>query len=132
LGFNSFFLEINHGDWCVHIGQMAHIIMNLDEETILRLNGIRTKLEEHVLSTFNGNKMWYQENTLQIYGTVNLTTDEWGVHVNFVSENREPISLSGRWDVIIAYSNHLGAQYCGWSLDFECPYPEWEERNHDQ
>jgi hypothetical protein len=62
----------------------------------------------------------------QLKGIANITTDDWGVQVTFVSENHRPISLSGRWDFIICYADHLGAQYCGWSLDLECPYPEWE------
>ena len=89
-------------------------------------------LEEHILTTFNGQEMWYQEKRLQFKGIAHITTDEWGVVVRFVSEDRAPLSLSGRWDFIIAYKNHLGAQYAGWSLDFECPYPEWEtEKNTD-
>ena len=106
--------------------------MALSEDEKDRLNGIREQLERHILTTFNGKEMWYQERTLQVKGIAHITTDEWGVCVNFESENPEAISLSGRWDVIIAYSNHLGALYCGWSLDFECPYPEWESKTHHE
>jgi hypothetical protein len=106
--------------------------MALSEDEKDRLNGIREQLERNILTTFNGKEMWYQERTLQVKGIAHITTDEWGVSVNFESENREAVSLSGRWDVIIAYSNHLGAQYCGWSLDFECPYPEWESNTHHE
>ena len=76
------------------------------------------------MSTFDGKEMWFQERYLQVNGIVNIASDAWGINVNFVSEHCDPIYVSGRWDVLIAYNNHLGAQYCGWSLDFECPYPE--------
>jgi len=116
----------------VNIGMNPCIIMALSEDVEGRLKGIRENLERHVLSNFDGKEMWYQERTLQVKGIAHITTDEWGVHVNFESENHEVISLSGRWDVIIAYTNHLGAQYCGWSLDFECPYPEWESNTPEE
>jgi hypothetical protein len=54
------------------------------------------------------------------------------VSIRFECENQKTRSLSGRWDVIIAYADHIGAQYCGWSLDFECPYPEWESDENKQ
>ena len=98
--------------------------LNKDQKRLLKEK--RNKLELHILSTFDGKEMWYQEKRLQFKGIANITTDEWGVCINFKCENKKTFHLSGRWDVIIAYTNHIGAQYCGWSLDFQCPYPEWE------
>jgi hypothetical protein len=107
--------------------------MALSEDEKDQLNGIREQLEKHILTTFNGKEMWYQEGILQAKGIAHITTDEWGVRINFVeSENHEAISLDGRWDVIIAHSNYLGASMVGWSLSFECPYPEWESNTHHE
>ncbi|MBT60172.1 MAG: hypothetical protein CMA63_01285 [Euryarchaeota archaeon] len=102
--------------------------MHKEEPLKEKLKRIREKLEHHIISIFDGKEMWYQEKKKQFRGTVNITTDEWGVSVRMDCDRHRPISLSGRWDVILAYSDHLGAQYAGWSLDFECPYPEWEEK----
>ena len=88
-----------------------------------RLKEIKQELEDHVAS-FDGRKMWYQERMLQFQGTAHITTDEWGVRVRFESENFRTLTLTGRWDVIVSYSNGLRAQYCDWSLCFECPWPE--------
>ena len=70
--------------------------MALSEDEKDRLNGIREQLERHILTTFNGKEMWYQESTLQVKGIAHITTDEWGVHVNFESENPEAISLASQ------------------------------------
>ena len=95
----------------------------LNQETRAKLIEIRERLEPH-LNVFNGEEMWYQERSLQFKGIAHITTDDWGVRVRFESENYRTLTLSGRWDVLIAYSNSLGAQYCGWSLSLECRYPE--------
>ena len=102
---------------------IAPEIAGLNEETIARLSEIRKRIEPHV-ATFNGREMWYQERMLQFRGKAHITTDEWGVRVRFESENFRTLTLSGRWDVIVSYSNGLRAQYCDWSLCFECPWPE--------
>ena len=88
-----------------------------------RLREIRGRLEPHVKS-FNGREMWFQERHLQFKGIAHITTDEWGVRVRFESENFRTLTLSGRWDILLVYSDSLGAVYCGWRLSFECPYPE--------
>ncbi len=102
---------------------MAPEIEGLKEEERARLGEIREKLEPHV-ANFDGKEMWYQERMLQFQGTAHITTDEWGVRVRFESENFRTLTLSGRWDIIVSYSNGLRAQYCDWSLCFECPWPE--------
>ena len=102
---------------------IAPEIAGLGAEERAKLNEIRGRLEAHVAS-FDGSEMWYQERMLQFQGTAHITTDEWGVRVRFVSENFRTLTLSGRWDVIVSYSNGLRAQYCDWSLCFECPWPE--------
>ena len=102
---------------------VAPEVEGLSEETRTKLRDIRQKLESHVTS-FNGKEMWYQERLLQFEGTAHITTDEWGVTIRFVSENFRTLTLSGRWDVLLAYSDSLGAVYCGWSLSLECLYPE--------
>jgi hypothetical protein len=102
---------------------IAPEVAGLGAEERARLSEIKEKLEAHVTS-FDGREMWYQERMLQFQGTAHITTDEWGVRVRFESENFRTLTLSGRWDVIVSYSNGLRAQYCDWSLCFECPWPE--------
>tara|TARA_B100000902_G_scaffold190355_1_gene182003 strand:- start:587 stop:913 length:327 start_codon:yes stop_codon:yes gene_type:complete len=96
-----------------------------------RLKAIRERLESHIMSTFQGKEMWYQEKRLQYKGTPDITTDAWGVTVHFECKRARPVHLSGRWDFIIAYADYIAAAYAGWSLSFECPHPEWEEE-HDE
>ena len=99
-------------------------LQGLSEETISILTEKRHQLESHIIGTFNGNEMWFQERRLQFKGVPHITTDEWGVTIRFNSESFRTLSLSGRWDVIISRSSGLGAHYAGWTLSFDCPYPE--------
>ena len=103
--------------------EIAPEVAGLGVEERARLKEIKQELEGHVAS-FDGREMWYQERMLQFQGTAHITTDEWGVRVRFESENFRTLTLSGRWDVIVSYSNGLRAQYCDWSLCFDCPWPE--------
>jgi hypothetical protein len=99
-------------------------LQGLSEETISILTQKRHELESHIIDTFDGNEMWFQERRLQFKGVPHITTDEWGVTIRFKSENFRTLSLSGRWDVIISRNSGLGAHYAGWVLSFDCPYPE--------
>ena len=103
--------------------EIAPEVAGLGAEERARLKEIKERLEDQV-SSFDGREMWYQERLLQFQGTAHITTDEWGVRVRFESENFRTLTLSGRWDVIVSYSDGLRAQYCDWSLCFECPWPE--------
>jgi len=103
--------------------EIAPELEKVSAEERAKLREIRDRLEPHV-SSFNGREMWYQERHLQFKGIAHITTDEWGVRVRFESENFRTLTLSGRWDILLAYSDSLGAVYCGWRLSFECPYPE--------
>ena len=103
--------------------EIAPEVAGLGAEERARLREIKERLEDQV-SSFDGREMWYQERLLQFQGTAHITTDEWGVRVRFESENFRTLTLSGRWDVIVSYSNGLSALYCDWSLCFECPWPE--------
>ena len=99
-------------------------LQGLSEETISILTQKRHELESHIIDTFDGNEMWFQERRLQFKGVPHITTDKWGVSIRFKSENFRTLSLSGRWDVIISRNSGLGAHYAGWVLSFDCPYPE--------
>ena len=103
--------------------EIAPEIEKYSAEERAKLREIRDRLEPHV-SSFNGREMWYQERHLQFKGIAHITTDEWGVRVRFESENFRTLTLSGRWDILLAYSDSLGAVYCGWRLSLECLYPE--------
>lgn len=99
-------------------------LQGLSEETISILTEKRHELESHIIDSFNGKVMWFQERRLQFKGVPLITTDEWGVAIRFESENFRTLSLSGRWDAIISRSRGLGAHYAGWTLSLDCPYPE--------
>ena len=99
-------------------------LQGLSEETISILTQKRHELESHIIDSFDGKVMWFQERRLQFKGVPHITTDEWGVTIRFESENFRSLSLSGRWDVIISRSSGLGAHYAGWTLSLDCPYPE--------
>ena len=110
----------NHGNTIANAPETE----GLSEETRTRLSEIRSELEPHI-ATFDGREMWYQERRFQFQGVAHITTDNWGVRIRFESDNFRTLTLSGRWDFILAYSDSLGAQYCGWTLSLECLYPEF-------
>jgi hypothetical protein len=98
--------------------------MVLSDETQAILHTRREALEATV-QALGGQEIWYQEQHLQFPGIAHITTDDWGVRVRFESEHwHDSLTLSGRWDIIYVSSGHLGAQYCGWILCINCPYPE--------
>ena len=99
-------------------------LQGLSEETISNLTQKRHELESHIIDTFDGNEMWFQERRLQFKGVPRITTDDWGVSIRFESSVFRTLRLSGRWDVIICREKGLGAHYAGWTLSFDCPYPE--------
>ena len=103
--------------------EIAPELEKVSAEERAKLREIRDRLEPHV-SSFNGREMWYQERHLQFKGIAHITTDEWGVRVRFESDGFRTLTLSGRWDILLAYSDSLGAVYCGWRLSLECLYPE--------
>ena len=103
--------------------EIAPELEKVSAEERAKLREIRDRLEPHV-SSFDGREMWYQERHLQFKGIAHITTDEWGVRVRFESESFRTLTLSGRWDILLVYSDSLGAVYCGWRLSLECLYPE--------
>ena len=90
--------------------ETASEVDGYSEEDRAKLREIRQGLESHVTS-FDGREMWYQERHLQFKGIAHITTDEWGVRVRFESENFRTLTLSGRWDILLAYSDSLGAVF---------------------
>ena len=60
-------------------------LQGLSEETISILTQKRHELESHIIDTFDGNEMWFQERRLQFKGVPHITTDEWGVSIRFLS-----------------------------------------------
>jgi len=110
----------------------AEKISNLSPTERSLFVDIRKKLESAILRNFHMKKVWFQERDMQWRGLAKISTDEWGVRVRFESENHRTLFLSGRWDVMLASPNYLGAQYCGWSITSECLYPEWESANLEE
>ena len=107
---------------CGKASETASEVEGYSEEERAKLREIRQGLESHVTS-FDGREMW-SERHLQFKGIAHITTDEWGVRVRFESDSFRTLTLSGRWDILLAYSDSLGAVYCGWRLSLECLDPE--------
>ena len=68
----------------------------LGEETISHLSERRKELEAHIMDTFNGKEMWFQERRLQFKGVVNITTNEWGVSMR--GGQCASTALTQRWE----------------------------------
>ena len=96
----------------------------MDEKIKLReeLISLREKLEK-TIQAFDGQKMWFQELTLQFDGIVSVKTDSWGVNITITSDHREPLTVSGRWDILFVSESRISAAYAGWNLSKECNYP---------
>ena len=82
----------------------------MDEKIKLReeLISLREKLEK-TIQDFDGQKMWFQELTLQFDGIVTVKTDSWGVNITITSEHREPLTVSGRWDILFVSESRVSA-----------------------
>ena len=101
--------------------------MDTEEEIKQKKKALRERFEQHILDNFDGQEVWFQEKRVQLVGEAKILADDWGIHVNFESEEGEAFSVSGRWDYLVVYADRLGAAYCGWSLTTFCPYPEWND-----
>ena len=101
--------------------------MDAEEEIKQKQKALRERFEQHILDNFDGQEVWFQQKRVQLVGEAKILADDWGIHVNFESEEGEAFSVSGRWDYLVVYADRLGATYCGWSLTTFCPYPEWND-----
>jgi hypothetical protein len=78
--------------------------------------------KEALAQAFDGRTVWYQEKYILVHARAEVTTSDWGVNVRLANDDGyavfhgRPISLSGRWDVLIVGEGRMGAQYAGWSL----------------
>ena len=80
---------------------------------------------EQKVKEFDGQRMWYQEKYYQIPGICKIESNDWGIVVTITSEHRDkPLTVSGRWDVMVIHQNGIGAQYCGWSITSDRCYDE--------
>ena len=85
---------------------------------------LRRETFEPVVKLFQGQKMWFNENRIQFDGIVNVKTDSWGVTLTITSEHRDPLKVSGRWDILYVRKSRISAAYAGWMISRECYYPE--------
>jgi len=88
--------------------------------------------KEALAQAFDGQTVWYQEKHILVHARAEVTTSDWGVNVRLANENGyavfhgRPVSLSGRWDVLIVGEGRMGAQYAGWSLTTWHPFGDDE------
>jgi hypothetical protein len=89
--------------------------------------------KEALAQAFDGRTVWYQEKYILVHARAEVTTSDWGVNVRLANDDGyavfhgRPISLSGRWDVLIVGEGRMGTQYAGWSLTTWHPFGEDEE-----
>jgi len=90
------------------------------------------KRKAALAQAFDGRTVWYQEKHILVHARAEVTTSEWGVNVRLANDDGyavfhgRPISLSGRWDVLIVGEGRMGAQYAGWSLTTWHPFGDDE------
>ena len=88
--------------------------------------------KEALAQAFDGQTVWYQEKHILVHARAEVTTSDWGVNVRLANENGyavfhgRPVSLSGRWDVLLVGEGRMGAQYAGWSLTTWHPFGDDE------
>lgn len=79
---------------------------------------------ESLIKSWNGSEMWFQERHLQFPGTVQITTNDWGISIIIISKYFRKFSVSGCWEIIRVSGSRISALYCGWTLDKEMIWPE--------
>lgn len=78
---------------------------------------LRAKYEEHLMSTFHEQRVLFEEGRIRIKGQAVLICDEWGVTVNIEPETeKEPLTVSGAWEILSVWKDRLGAAYVGWGI----------------
>jgi len=78
---------------------------------------LRTKYEEHLMSTFHEQRVLFEEGRIRVKGQAVLVCDDWGVTVNIEPETvKEPFTVSGAWEILSVWKNRLGAAYVGWGI----------------
>jgi hypothetical protein len=88
--------------------------------------------KEALAQAFDGQTVWYQEKHILVHARAEVTTSDWGVNVRLANDDGyavfhgRPVSLSGRWDVLIVGEGRMGAQYAGWSLTTWHPFGDDE------
>jgi len=79
---------------------------------------IRASVEKTIFETFHQQSVIYREFILEVVGTAEIETDDWGVHVRIITEGDfENFSLSGAWSILHLSEDRLFAAYVGWSIE---------------
>ena len=72
---------------------------------------------EQKINHWNNTVMHYSEGILSFPGSVEISTDDWGVRITVISEHYDrPVTLSGAWEIISVGGNSMSAAYVNWSL----------------
>ena len=78
---------------------------------------LRARFEPHLMETFHGHRVLFEEGRIRLHATAQLECDEWGVSVRLEPENdREPFTVSGAWEILSVWRNRVGAPYVGWGI----------------
>ena len=72
---------------------------------------------EQKINDWNNTVMHYSEGRLSFPGSVEVSTDDWGVRITVISEHHDrPVTLSGAWEIISVGPNSMSAAYVNWNL----------------
>ena len=76
----------------------------------------QAKYQGRILS-WNNSVMDFEEGRFSARGTVEITTDDWGVKIIFTSESFDnPVRLSGVWSILSVGERSISSAYTNWYL----------------
>ena len=74
------------------------------------------KYQDRILS-WNNSVMDFEEGRIRARGTVEITADDWGVKIIFISESFvKPVRLSGVWSILSIGEDWISSAYTNWYL----------------
>ena len=77
----------------------------------------RARIEPHLMATFHGQRVLFEERRIRKIAVATLTCDEWGVPIQLDPEDdNEPFTVSGAWSILSVWANRVGAAYVGWGI----------------
>ncbi len=72
---------------------------------------------QHIILSWNNSVMDFEEGRISARGTVEITADDWGVRIIFMSESFDnPVRLSGVWSILSVGENFITSAYTNWYL----------------
>ena len=77
----------------------------------------QAKYQDIVLS-WNNSVMDFEEGRIRARGTVEITTNDWGVTIMLTSDSFDkPVRLSGVWSILSVGESSISSAYTNWYLE---------------